>query len=76
MRFFTNHGDSGKRIFVRYLVTPDEVLLEVEDQSHGFDPDRVPDPLTEPCLDRPGGRVLFLLRTYMTWVSFTRKAAG
>ena len=39
-----NHGDSGKRIFVRYLVTPDEVLLEVEDQDHGFDPDRVPDP--------------------------------
>ena len=68
-----NHGDSGKRIFVRYLVTPDEVLLEVEDQGHGFDPDRVPDPLTEPYLDRPGGRGLFLLRTYMTWVSFNRE---
>jgi anti-sigma regulatory factor (Ser/Thr protein kinase) len=56
-----NHGGFGKRIFVRYLVTPDEVLLEVEDQGRGFDTDRVPDSL---------GRGLVLLRTYMTWVSF------
>jgi serine/threonine-protein kinase RsbW len=68
-----NRGDPSKRIHVRYLVTVAEVLLQVEDQGSGFDPDQVPDPLTEPYLDRPGGRGLFLMRTYMTWVSFNRE---
>jgi serine/threonine-protein kinase RsbW len=68
-----NRCDAGKRIFVRYLLSAAEVLLEVEDQGRGFDPDQVPDPLTEPCHDRPGGRGLFLMRTYMTWVSFNRE---
>jgi serine/threonine-protein kinase RsbW len=66
-----NQGDFSKPICIRYLVTPDEVLLEVEDQRHGINQDRVPDPLTEPYLDRFRGRGLFLLRTYMTWVSFS-----
>ena len=68
-----NRGDPSKNIIVRYLLTPAEVLLEVEDQGLGFDPRQVPDPLTEPYLDRPGGRGLFLMRTYMTWVSFNRQ---
>jgi hypothetical protein len=31
------------------------------------------DPLSEPFLDRPCGRGLFLMRSYMTWVSFNRE---
>jgi serine/threonine-protein kinase RsbW len=65
-----NRSDPRKTIHIRYLVTVAEVLLEVEDQGRGFDPEQVPDPITEPYLDRPGGRGLFLVRTYMTWVSF------
>jgi serine/threonine-protein kinase RsbW len=68
-----NRGDSSQTICVRYLVTVAEVLLEVEDQGSGFDPEQVPDPLAESYLDRPGGRGLFLMRTYMSWVSFNRE---
>jgi serine/threonine-protein kinase RsbW len=68
-----NRSDPSKSIFVRYLLTTAEVLLEVEDQGHGFDPNQVPDPLHEPYPDRPGGRGLFLMRSYMTWVSFNRE---
>jgi serine/threonine-protein kinase RsbW len=68
-----NRSDRRKRIYVRYLVTLSEILLEVEDQGSGFDPLQVPDPLTEPYGDRPGGRGLFLMRTYMTWVSFNQE---
>jgi serine/threonine-protein kinase RsbW/non-specific serine/threonine protein kinase len=60
-----NGSDPSKCIFVRYLLTATEVLLEVEDQGHGFDP--------KPCLAGPGGRGLFLIRTYMTWVSFNQQ---
>src|SRR5438477_4353140 len=63
---YGNRSDVKKRIYVRYLLTVAEVLLEVEDQGSGFDPDQVPDPLSEAFLDRPGGRGLFLMRTYMT----------
>jgi serine/threonine-protein kinase RsbW len=68
-----NRSDPGKRIHVRYLVTAAEILLQVEDQGPGFDPNQVPDPLSEPFLDRPCGRGLFLMRSYMTWVSFNRE---
>jgi serine/threonine-protein kinase RsbW len=65
-----NRSDRSKTIYVRYLVTAADVLLEVEDEGPGFDPHQVPDPITEPCLDRPGGRGLFLMGSYMTWISF------
>jgi serine/threonine-protein kinase RsbW len=68
-----NHSDRGKIIRVRYLVTATEVLLEVEDQGRGFDPNQVSNPFTEDKLDRPRGRGLFMMRAYMTWVSFNGK---
>jgi serine/threonine-protein kinase RsbW len=67
-----NGGDPARTILCRFLVTATEVLLEVEDQGSGFDPDQVPHPLQEGRLDRPGGRGLFLMRAYMTWVSYNR----
>jgi serine/threonine-protein kinase RsbW len=67
-----NRRDATKSIHVRYLVNDVEVVLQVEDQGPGFDPGQVPDPLTEPFLDRPSGRGLFLMRSYMTWVSFNQ----
>jgi serine/threonine-protein kinase RsbW len=68
-----NRCNRKKCIHFRYLVTPDEVLLEVEDEGRGFDPQQVTDPLAEGNLDRPGGRGLFLMRVYMTWVTFNRE---
>jgi serine/threonine-protein kinase RsbW len=65
-----NRGDLAKSIRIRFLVSPDEVLVGVEDEGPGFDPDLVPDPFDEPVLDRPGGRGLLLMRAYTTWVSF------
>ncbi len=69
-----NRNDPSKCVFIRYVLTATEVLLEVEDQGPGFDPNQVPDPLTAPYRNRPGGCGLFLLRTYMTWVSFNPRA--
>ncbi len=68
-----NHGDPTKSVRLRYVVRDTEVVIEVEDQGRGFDPNQVPDPLAEQRVDRPGGRGLFLMRSYMTWVSFNRE---
>ena len=66
-----NRGDLNKTIQVCYLVSPSEVLVEVQDEGPGFDPDNVPNPLTEENRDRPSGRGIFLMRAYSSWVSFS-----
>jgi serine/threonine-protein kinase RsbW len=65
-----NRNDQSKPVRITYVITSAEVLVEVQDQGRGFDPDQVADPLTEGNLDRPGGRGLFLMRAYCSWVSF------
>jgi serine/threonine-protein kinase RsbW len=67
-----NGNDSAKHVDVRYVVSPAEVLAEVQDQGMGFNPDDLPNPLTEENRERPCGRGVFLMRIYSTWVSFNR----
>ncbi len=65
-----HRGDSSKIAQLRYRVTPDCLLAQVEDQGKGFNPDDVPDPLDPENLERPCGRGLLLMRSYMTWVRY------
>jgi serine/threonine-protein kinase RsbW len=67
------HGNSynpERAVRVRYHVGDDEVIVEVEDEGPGFDPDDVADPLDPENLERPCGRGLFLMRRYMSWVRY------
>jgi serine/threonine-protein kinase RsbW len=68
-----NRRDPSKDVRVNYLVSPTEVLVEVQDEGPGFDLQAVPDPLTEKSLDRPGGRGLFLMRVYTSWLCFNER---
>jgi serine/threonine-protein kinase RsbW len=65
-----NGGDPSKQVRVQYGVTPQQVLVSIEDEGPGFNPDAIPDPLAEENLDRPGGRGVYLMRCYMTWVQY------
>jgi len=65
-----NSDDPAKAVQVRYRVTDREVVTEIEDEGPGFDPRRIPDPLAPENLERPTGRGLFLIRYYMTSVTF------
>ena len=70
------HGhreDPDKRVHVKYHVTQHMILAEVQDQGNGFEPDLVEDPTTASNLDKESGRGLFLMRHYMTWVSFNER---
>jgi serine/threonine-protein kinase RsbW len=67
------HGhksDPSKQVQVTYSIDAQQVVVEVKDQGPGFDPDKVPSPLAPENLERPGGRGVFLMNAYMTWIHF------
>jgi serine/threonine-protein kinase RsbW len=63
-----NQGDPSKQVQVRYDLSEERLLVDVEDEGCGFDPAEVPDPLAPENLERSCGRGLHLIRSYMTWV--------
>jgi serine/threonine-protein kinase RsbW len=63
-------GDPSKEVHLRYHLTAECLVAEVEDQGPGFNPQEVPDPFVAENLERPCGRGLLLMRNYMTWVRF------
>jgi serine/threonine-protein kinase RsbW len=71
-----HRGDTSKRVDVRFYVNEEQLLVEIQDQGPGFDPDGLPDPLAPENLERPGGRGVFLMRQYMTWVQYNETGNG
>jgi serine/threonine-protein kinase RsbW len=65
-----HRGDTAKTVHVRYQLCERQLLVEVQDEGPGFDPEGLPDPLAPENLERPGGRGVFLIRHYMTWVAY------
>jgi serine/threonine-protein kinase RsbW len=65
-----HRNDTRKQVDVRFHISDSQLLIEVQDQGPGFDPDGLPDPLSPENLERPGGRGVFLMRNYMTWVQY------
>jgi serine/threonine-protein kinase RsbW len=68
-----NCGDPAKGVHIRYCVDPDRVLVQVEDEGCGFDPDQVPDPTSPENIDRSSGRGLLLMKHYATWLDYNER---
>jgi serine/threonine-protein kinase RsbW len=65
---FTNaviHGNRysvSKKVFLEVRCSATQMIISVSDEGNGFDPNRVPDPLSPEGLWRASGRGLFLAR--------------
>ncbi|MFH1747828.1 MAG: ATP-binding protein [Planctomycetota bacterium] len=68
-----NQCDSAKEIIIRYHVNPARVVIMVRDQGCGFSPGSVPDPTAEENIERPSGRGIMLMQSYMTKVRFNKR---
>jgi serine/threonine-protein kinase RsbW len=66
-----NRGDFSKWVFIRCAaLNPYRILIAVEDQGSGFDPDSLPDPTAPENLENPGGRGVFLMRHLSDEIKF------
>ncbi|MBU0640827.1 MAG: ATP-binding protein [Planctomycetes bacterium] len=65
-----NKNDPSKRIVIRHYVDDARAVIAVRDEGDGFCPATVPDPTVEENLERPNGRGLMLMQSYMTKVCF------
>lgn len=59
-----------RRVRLEVTLAPTEVVFTIEDDGPGFDPSGLPDPLDLSNLEKPSGRGLMLIRTFMDEVDF------
>lgn len=68
-----NRNDPNRKVSVSSTVTHDKVTFEIQDEGAGFDPDALPDPTAPENVELPGGRGWYLMKTYMTRVTYWRE---
>lgn len=72
-----NQNDQSKRVVVEFATIPrDYMVIRVEDQGEGFDPEDVPDPLSPENLMKGSGRGILFMRNYMDDVTLRRVEDG
>ncbi len=65
-----NQLDPAKRVRVQYKVDDDKFSIQITDEGPGFNPEDLPDPTAEDFLERPCGRGVLLIKSFMTSVDF------
>lgn len=71
-----NHYDPNKRVSISFETTGNELVITVQDQGAGLDPDNVADPLAPENLLKQSGRGIFLIRAFMDEVKFRKLDPG
>ena len=71
-----NKNDETKRVVVEFTAVPidepEELVIRVEDEGEGFDPEEVADPLAPENILKSSGRGIFLIRSFMDEVELQR----
>jgi serine/threonine-protein kinase RsbW len=71
-----NQNDESKRVTVEFTPVPphdpQELVIRVEDEGEGFDPEEIADPLAPENILKSSGRGIFLIRSFMDDVELQR----
>tara|TARA_B110000014_G_scaffold204172_1_gene154339 strand:- start:60 stop:485 length:426 start_codon:yes stop_codon:yes gene_type:complete len=65
-----NGMDPAKQVQIDCRFDDDGVRIVIEDEGPGFDVTSVPDPTSEENLDKPGGRGIMLMRSFMSHIEY------
>jgi len=77
-----NQYDPDKKVRMSYCVMGEELVIKVEDEGTGFDPNSVPDPSVDPeghILQRmedgkrPGGYGVHLVKSFMDEITYSKR---
>jgi serine/threonine-protein kinase RsbW len=67
-----NRYNARKKVRLRVWTGEQGLVIEIEDQGKGFNPDGVPDPLEGDNMMRHSGRGLLMIRAYMDELDYTK----
>ena len=65
-----NRMEPDKQVFIGCELTSEDVTVVIEDQGVGFKLEEVPDPTDDDNLEKPGGRGIMLIRSFMNGVQY------
>jgi serine/threonine-protein kinase RsbW len=75
-----NRHDRAKHVTVEFTTrpapSPEELVIVVQDQGDGFDPESIADPLAPENLLKSSGRGIFFMRSFMDDVQLARLPEG
>lgn len=66
-----NGADPCKSVKVKLRPTKAALSFTITDEGCGFNPDKLPDPTTPPCLMKPNGRGVFLMRKLSDYLQYS-----
>ena len=65
-----NQMDESKFVYLDYEITDDCVEMILSDEGPGFNPCGVPDPTADENLEKPSGRGIMLMRSFMDVIEY------
>lgn len=65
-----NKSDSNKKVTIKTKITEEKIVLCVEDEGAGFDPESIPDPTLGENLMKKDGRGVYLIRHLMDEIKY------
>ena len=65
-----NSEDPTKRVKVSFVLSEQQVRIQIRDEGEGFDLDSLPDPLDPQNLFKPRGRGILLMNSFMDEVDY------
>jgi len=71
-----NEQDPGKQVHVDLFREGDEVVIRVEDEGIGFDPEQLRNPLAPENLLKPNGRGIFYMKSFMDDIHYGPRPGG
>ena len=75
-----NRHDRSKHVTVEFTTrpapSPEELVIVVQDQGEGFDPEGIADPLAPENLLKSSGRGIFFMRSFMDDIQLARLPEG
>lgn len=71
-----NAQDPGKQVHVDLFLEGEDVVIRVEDEGIGFDPDQLRDPLAPENLLKPNGRGIFYMKSFMDEIQYGPRPGG